>query len=651
MSGVRGGRRRGFGEQGGGGWVACLLWVVLAGCATGGGGGDDPDMATGPARDARVERPDGEPDLGAADEGATGDGAVDGGDEGVAAPDEGAPGEDGGFGADEGAPESDGGGVELDRGVPEPDRGPPELDLSVPEADAGSPELDRGPPDLDRGVPDPDVGPPDPDAGPPDPDFGPPDAAVPPVRGCGVANPFVGLEPARDGRWARVAQFPSGHIRRRDVAILLPVGHGVDPGARYPVMYLHDGQNLFDPADAAFGVEWEVDETVDALTAAGVIEPMIIVALGNTGERIRDYTPSVDPGRGEGGEAGAYARFIVEELKPWVEHRFAVRCGPAHTGLGGSSLGGLVSLYITWLYPDVFGRVAALSPSLWWNRGEAAGWVGGIVAQLDPGERLWLDAGNGEGDDPDGDGLRSVAVDVEAWVDAAIEAGAVFGETVGMQVVAGAPHNEAAWAARLPDVMTFLWGPAPGVPDALVGGPLRWPLSPGERAPLRVDARWDLPLSMTVPPRAVALVARTPEVATVDGDGVRAVAVGQARIGASALGIEAELLVDVVPPELTPIEVRVPASTPADAVIHLAGSDPAIGGWAPDGFALTPAGGRRWTGLLPMPLGTRFEFKVTRGSWETVEKGPNGEELPNRVAVTAGAAIVVEVAAWRDDFE
>ncbi|MEZ4436433.1 MAG: CBM20 domain-containing protein, partial [bacterium] len=210
---------------------------------------------------------------------------------------------------------------------------------------------------------------------------------------------------------------------------------------------------------------------------------------------------------------------------------------------------------------------------------------------------------------------------------------------------------EGAWARRLPDVLTFLWGPALGAPVELVGGPLRWPLSPGEVVPVRVDARWDVPLTLTAPPSEVVVESLTPGVATVDADAVTAVAPGEARLRVAYGGLEGVVVFEVVAAEATVIEVGVPVSTPADAVVYVAGSDPAIGAWDAAGFALTPQGGGRWAGVLPMPLGTRFEFKITRGSWETVEKGAGGEELPNRVAVTAGVPIVVEVVGWRDDFE
>lgn len=611
-------------------WWLGLVWVVVAGCAPGTGGGDEPDMAQGVGRDARVE---GGGDRGVGDfgggpgDGAVGDGAVgDGGGVDLG-------GDFGGMdlGQRDGSV-ADGSVPVLDESVPAPDESV--RDESVP---------DESVPVLDASVPDESV----PDESVPE----PPDQGVPPPLGCGVRNAFPGLVAAGAGRRLRVDAFPSGHVQRRGVSVYLPVGYGRDARARYPVMYMHDGQNLFEAGEAAFGVEWQVDETVDALTAAGVVAPMIVVGIDNTPGRVREYTPSVDPGRGEGGEGGAYGRFIVEELKPWVEHNFAVGCGPAFAGLGGSSLGGLISLYIAEQHPDRFGRVAALSPSLWWNGREALSWVGSLAAGWDAGDRLWVDAGNGEGEDPDGDGLRSVVADVEALVAGLLAEGVVFGAELGLQVEAGAAHNEAAWAGRLPDVLTFLWGPAAGRAVALAGRPLRWPLSPGERAPVRVDAEWAGPLTMTVPPGEVALRSLTPAVAVVEGSGVRAVAVGQARVEVVAVGVEGEVEFLVVAPGQTTIEVTVPADTPAGSVVYVAGSDPAIGGWAPDGFALTPAGGRRWTGVLAMPLGTRFEFKITRGSWETVEKGPNGEELPNRVAVAAGAVIAVEVAGWRDLFE
>src|SRR6266699_1445032 len=153
----------------------------------------------------------------------------------------------------------------------------------------------------------------------------------------------------------------------RDVIVYLPPGYQAGLKRRYAVLYLHDGQNLFDGATSFIpGQEWRVDETAQRLIAAGKIEPLIIVGVYNTGkDRINEYTPAEDPKYKLGGKADLYGRMLVEELKPFIDSHYRTKRDAKSTGLGGSSLGGLVSLYLSLKYSNVFGRAAVVSPSVW----------------------------------------------------------------------------------------------------------------------------------------------------------------------------------------------------------------------------------------------------------------------------------------------
>src|SRR6266404_3173971 len=155
----------------------------------------------------------------------------------------------------------------------------------------------------------------------------------------------------------------------RDVIVYLPPGYDKDKQRHYSVLYLHDGQNLFDGATSFIpGQEWRVDEAAGVLIASRKIEPLIIVGVYNTGkDRIDEYTPVAEPKYKAGGKADLYGRLLVEELKPFIDKTYRTRKGAADTGLGGSSLGGLVSIYLALKYPNVFGRVAVVSPSVWWG--------------------------------------------------------------------------------------------------------------------------------------------------------------------------------------------------------------------------------------------------------------------------------------------
>ncbi len=164
--------------------------------------------------------------------------------------------------------------------------------------------------------------------------------------------------------------FQSKYLTRpRELLIYLPPGYKARPNRRYPVLYLQDGQNLFDGATSYMqGQEWRVDETAEKLIRTGEIEPLIIVGIYNTGDhRIDEYTPTTDHRRARGGKAHLYAAMLTRELKPFVDHEFRTRRGPQNTGLGGSSLGGLLTLTIGLQLPHVFGKLAVMSPSLWWD--------------------------------------------------------------------------------------------------------------------------------------------------------------------------------------------------------------------------------------------------------------------------------------------
>ena len=183
----------------------------------------------------------------------------------------------------------------------------------------------------------------------------------------------------------------------RDVIAYVPPGYDADAERRYPVLYLHDGQNLFDGATAFVpGQDWRVADTAEALIASGLIEPLLIVGIYNTANRrIEEYTPTRDRKEAAGGDADAYGRMLTEELKPFVDRTYRTLLDPAHTGLGGSSLGGLVTLYLGLQRPDVFGKLAVLSPSVWWDDRV----ILKIIRMTEPRPRLsiWLDIGTGEG--------------------------------------------------------------------------------------------------------------------------------------------------------------------------------------------------------------------------------------------------------------
>jgi predicted alpha/beta superfamily hydrolase len=238
---------------------------------------------------------------------------------------------------------------------------------------------------------------------------------------------------------------------QRDLIVYTPPGYYEQPGRNFPVLYLHDGQNLFDGATSFIpGQDWHVGQTADQCIQSVQVEPLIIVGVYNTKARIREYTPTHVPKLG-GGRACRYAKFLIEEVKPFVEREYRTLSGPQHTGIGGSSLGGLVSLYVGLKHPAVFGNIAALSPAVWWNQLVMHRFTRSL--HVEPRPRIWLDIGTREG--------PRVVRDVEHFRDVLLEKGWRLGHDLHYERVEGAEHNEAAWARRVAPFLQFLFPARP----------------------------------------------------------------------------------------------------------------------------------------------------------------------------------------------
>lgn len=258
------------------------------------------------------------------------------------------------------------------------------------------------------------------------------------------------------GNIKRHLAFPSKVLgNRRDVLVYLPPGYNRFSRKRYPVLYLHDGQNVFDAATSFAGVEWGVDETAQRLIRQKLIEPLIIVAIANTGEdRIHEYAPT--PGvievkekrkKRSRGLARVYGQFLIEELKPYIDRKYRTKREPEFTGLGGSSLGGLVTLAIGILFSHAFARLIVMSPSIWWDDFAIYRLVDMIEEK--PKLKIWLDTGTSE---PGWENARALR-------DRLVEKGWKPFDDLQYMEIEGAEHNEAAWAARVDPALRFLFPP------------------------------------------------------------------------------------------------------------------------------------------------------------------------------------------------
>ncbi len=244
----------------------------------------------------------------------------------------------------------------------------------------------------------------------------------------------------------------------RDLLVYLPSSYERG-NRRYPVLYMHDGQNLFDAATSYAG-EWQVDETMEDLGKDGL--EAIVVGVPNTGQsRLDEYSPFRHPGLG-GGKGDQYLDFLVQEIKPLIDAEYRTRPGREHTGIMGSSMGGLNALYAFFYEPKVFGFAGVMSPALWFGKGAIYSYI--EKADFTPG-RLYLDAGT-----------REHGGDSKFWITMLIQSRRYYASVRRMQrllVKKGyrprrdllyveekwARHEEKAWARRFPEAMrVFLNG-------------------------------------------------------------------------------------------------------------------------------------------------------------------------------------------------
>ncbi len=256
--------------------------------------------------------------------------------------------------------------------------------------------------------------------------------------------PFFG---APFGKVRMVTGFESPQLsNKRSLRIYLPPSYEENKAKRYPVLYMHDAQNLFDAKTASYGVEWGIDETINRLVATGKMDEVIVVGIDNTPERIPEYTPCCDPKYG-GGRLDAYMRFVIETVKPYADANLRTLPGKEHTAIMGSSLGGLASVYIAQRHPAVFSKAAGVSSSFWWNKSD-------MVARphMRVPVRFYIDAGTKD------DGLEETI----QMRDAMVKQGYKLDSDLMFFADQGGSHNEKSWAARVekPLLWFFPWGSA-----------------------------------------------------------------------------------------------------------------------------------------------------------------------------------------------
>ena len=233
-----------------------------------------------------------------------------------------------------------------------------------------------------------------------------------------------------------------GLDRQRTIRLYLPPGYEKST-KRYPVLYMHDGQNLFDAATSYAG-EWGVDETLNELAQSGKLE-LIAVGIDHGGDRrITELNPWDHPKYGKG-EGKAYMEFIVKVVKPYIDCHYRTLAGREHTAIIGSSLGALVSHYAIYQYPEIFGKAGLISPAYWLSEEVFAM----PAARLLPRDtRLFFSVGGREG--------RETIDNVERMV-ARVTEKSLPKENTLLKIVPDGEHNEAAWRVLFPQVVVWLF--------------------------------------------------------------------------------------------------------------------------------------------------------------------------------------------------
>lgn len=259
-------------------------------------------------------------------------------------------------------------------------------------------------------------------------------------------NQTPGTKPVITGNYQIIKGMSSKFLdNKRDVIVWLPQSYAANSKKRYPVLYMHDGGNLFDPTTSFGGVDWGIDEAMTEGINDKRIREAIVVGIANTSERMSEYTPFPDP-KHKGGNGKNYARFIVEELKPVIDKKFRTLTDRDNTFVGGSSLGGLISLYIGVSHPKVFSGIIAMSPSIWWSNGGIIEWL--LNNDLGAWQgRIWVDMGTREGDE---------AIEFSRKLAEAVKKNLPEFKGLNYKEFSGGTHSEASWKQRMHLPLSYL---------------------------------------------------------------------------------------------------------------------------------------------------------------------------------------------------
>ncbi len=243
------------------------------------------------------------------------------------------------------------------------------------------------------------------------------------------------------GSYEHLHEFYSMYLRNeRDVIVWFPPSY-FHSHKNFPVLYMHDGQNLFNPHTSFIGYDWKMDETSTILMEDKIIEEFIIVAIYNTKDRLEEYNYFTRKGRN-------YAFFIIRELKRYIDENFRTLTDAKNTALMGSSMGGLISFQMYWNFPEVFGKAACLSNSFWVDDGAVFDMVK-ENPEANKNGKLYIDCGSEE---------KELVGDFKKMCALLKEYGYEENKNLKCEIIEGAKHSEVDWAARAHLPLEFLFG-------------------------------------------------------------------------------------------------------------------------------------------------------------------------------------------------
>ncbi|AFH49594.1 Putative hydrolase [Ignavibacterium album JCM 16511] len=243
------------------------------------------------------------------------------------------------------------------------------------------------------------------------------------------------------GKYTHIKNFDAKEIQDRDVIVWLPPDYDSSDSKRYPVLYMHDGQNVFNPATSTLGFDWRIDEIADSLISIGDVSSFIVVAIYNTGRRFFEYS-NTDEGE-------KYMRFIVNELKPYIDKNFNTLSDRENTFVGGSSMGGLISFMLGWEYPEVFSRMICISPAF---KIRDVDYVSVVKNYSGANKSLKIYIDNG------GVGLEAeLQPGIDEMLKVLNDLGYKLNEDIMWIKDNEAEHNEIAWSKRAPKFIKFLF--------------------------------------------------------------------------------------------------------------------------------------------------------------------------------------------------